>query len=340
MSASAMLAPAAEFLDPSFPSSEELDDTRLGLVADFNRRISDKELTFEDAPCLCGHAEFREVSRYDRYRIRQTTVICTHCGLMQGMPRMSADDYADFYRTDLYRRIYNPDVMDMTETVYRTYVDKHRYRFEFAERLGVTAPGTSVLEIGCAGGWNLVPFAEMGADVMGVDFSPHLTAYGRGLGLDLREGSHGDLPARRFDLIILSHVVEHFLNPVEELAAIKSFLSDRGRLVIEVPNADEFCLATLQNAHTYYFTPPTFAHYMARAGLAMEAFERQGSHMIGLFAAAETSDLPPLAGEADRISRIVRTYARREGFKRMLARFGILGAVRKLKRTMSGSVAA
>ncbi len=47
-------------------------------------------------------------------------------------------------------------------------------------------------------------------------------------------------PAKKFDTIIMSHVLEHIYNPVELLKRIKGWLADDGIFILGVPNAKSF----------------------------------------------------------------------------------------------------
>jgi hypothetical protein len=57
---------------------------------------------------------------------------------------------------------------------------------------------------------NLLPFFKRGYEVCGYDLSPTLTDLGRSEGLNLMTGSWAVL--RAIDVIILNHVLEHFLD--------------------------------------------------------------------------------------------------------------------------------
>ena len=92
-----------------------------------------------------------------------------------------------------------------------------KYFVPYAEQFRRLQPGDKVLEIGCGCGGNLVPYAERGLEVTGVDITPARIAeakeFFRGHGLEgrfqvadiLREGS----VEGRFDLIIVHDVIEH-----------------------------------------------------------------------------------------------------------------------------------
>ena len=56
-------------------------------------------------------------------------------------------------------------------------------------------------------------------------------------GIDLRHGGISEAvnDGNKYDIVILRHVLEHFLNPVEELSQLRNLISDEGVLFIEVP---------------------------------------------------------------------------------------------------------
>lgn len=96
--------------------------------------------------------------------------------------------------------------------------------------------------------------------------------------MDLEQCTSAELLRRneKYDLIILSHVFEHFLNIEGELNVIKNLLNESGELYLEVPGvfdifksyASDF-LSFLQNAHVYHFTLHSLQVVMARYGWEM-----------------------------------------------------------------------
>jgi len=74
-----------------------------------------------------------------------------------------------------------------------------------------------VLEIGCSYGAGVYALKGCGANLVGYDYDTRILDIGRKFtGLDLREGG---LPTaltdgKRYDLVILRHVFEHFLGPI------------------------------------------------------------------------------------------------------------------------------
>ncbi len=79
-----------------------------------------------------------------------------------------------------------------------------------------------------------------------------------------------DFSWRNLDLIILSHVVEHFLTPAETLRKISKYLSPKGIIYIEVPSFHwvELRLPSVWcPEHLSYFTPTTLKNTLALSGL-------------------------------------------------------------------------
>lgn len=109
-------------------------------------------------------------------------------------------------------------------------------------------PGTRVLEIGCGEGGNLLPFAELGCEVAGIDlcqgrirearqfFAQH---HQRGTFLcqDFMQAEPPESEAGRYDLVLLHDVIEHIEPPCKQqfLAHIQPFLKQGGVVFVAFP---------------------------------------------------------------------------------------------------------
>lgn len=133
-----------------------------------------------------------------------------------------------------------------------------------------------VLEIGCGAGGNLISFHESGYEVVGIDLGEGYLNFGKSKGLNLLQCNSQQLlenTNEKFDIIILSHVFEHFLNIEKELETISKLLAEEGFLYIEVPgilnlshNYKNNLLNYLQNAHTYSFSLGTLKMVVEKYG--------------------------------------------------------------------------
>jgi ubiquinone/menaquinone biosynthesis C-methylase UbiE len=104
-----------------------------------------------------------------------------------------------------------------------------------------------VLEVGCGTGRLLLPLAESGIDVTGVDSSPAMLAVARdklGQRVPLIEGDMRtvQLPDRYALIIISINTFMHLLTTSDQLAALTNlarYMAPGGQLVIDLPAGDE-----------------------------------------------------------------------------------------------------
>ena len=97
------------------------------------------------------------------------------------------------------------------------------------------------LEVGPGRGGTLVNFRRLGWDAIGLDIDPIAAeAAQRRSGCQVRVGSliSADFPHRHFDLIYMSHVLEHLPDLVPSLCLIYELLKPGGRLALVYPNPD------------------------------------------------------------------------------------------------------
>jgi len=291
-------------------------------ILEFNAKVQKGDIRFESVECLCGSRKFIFLAGYDRYGMSQSTVMCEECGLVQSNPRMTPDEYARFYSSDTYRRCYDSsDYLEKYEARYSSRAGQH-ILYEVCKTKAVKS-GVSVLEIGAGGGWNLIAFRDTGASVLGVDYSQSLVELGKAHGIAMKQGDADNIEGQ-YDVIILNHVFEHLLNPLETLKKTKPHLKPDGIFYIAVPNFLNFPLNNLQNAHVYYFDPKTFAHYCAKAGLACIASgSSEQYHMFGIFRSAQVINDYNLDGHSQQVLKFIKHVGQRRRINKWMDSMGI-----------------
>ena len=293
------------------------------IVRDFNDKIRDGRIEFESVACLCGKTEFDLICEVDRYGLLQNTVLCINCGLILSNPRMREKEYELFYSSDLYRLCYEGKhyLQVCSEQKYR--LDKGRPIYDEIVKIKPITRDSKILELGAGGGWNLLPFLNEGVQVVGMDYSPSLVDLGRQYGIHMRQGGVNDIWGT-YDVIILNHVLEHFLNPIEDLKSILEHLSPGGLIYIGVPNIMNFGIGQLQNAHVWYFSPKTFWYYCRLAGLKLlKSGPAEVHHMFGIFESTgnhvEDHNVNELVGHHDEMLSVLRKVEAKELIKRVLS---------------------
>jgi len=264
----------------------DLNQVQLNARNKLNERIQNKKIIFEDVSCLCGSNEYDVISSIDRYGLEQQTVICKDCGLIRSNPRYIQEEYKLFYETDEYRLLYESNSIKECAMVNFDAAENLKDGqniIQIISKFKQIDNSVNILEFGCGGGWNLIPFVRRGANCIGIDYGKEYTQLGREYGLNILQGSLESVKGK-YDIIILSHVLEHFLDPISDLKEIKSHLCENGLLYISVPNITNLSLAQIQSAHTYYFCPDNLQYYVQSAGFKIIDYGKsQNIHMYGLF---------------------------------------------------------
>jgi SAM-dependent methyltransferase len=147
--------------------------------------------------------------------------------------------------------------------------------------LAAESVGPKALEIGCGDGGLLAALRADGWVVAGVEPDPAARAAAVGRGLEVYPGVAEELPievrGRRYDLVVLMHVLEHCLDPIRALRAAGALLKPGGAVVVEVPNNAAVGLQQAEAVwpwldvprHLNFFTPKSLSLACGAAGLTV-----------------------------------------------------------------------
>jgi len=135
----------------------------------------------------------------------------------------------------------------------------------------------NVLEWGCGGGWNLVPFRDAGYQTIGVDFDGAYVRAGSQLnGLNLKQLDDEtimELSTVNFDVIILNHVLEHAVDPFQLLIDLRKLCGSKTYLIVGLPTLESGKTWGFRDyfhiAHLDYFCQSSFARLAGKAGFSL-----------------------------------------------------------------------
>lgn len=138
--------------------------------------------------------------------------------------------------------------------------------------------GLRLLEIGSGTGYLLAQLRDRGATVLGVEPGAHGQDGAGEYGVAI---VHDFFPSPRvtgrFDLIVLSNVLEHLENPVEFLVGLQGQLAPDGALIIGVPDEEAYItsgdVSTLFHEHWSYFDRRTLENTARLAGFRIDHLE-------------------------------------------------------------------
>ena len=200
-------------------------------VIEFRNRLKLSIYEKEAVSCPCGSNKYTIIMNKGYEEIEASQCLCHNCGLIFTNPRLTKESFNTFYQTDF---------IDLHSNYFNN-LDKDQNKrgqeiLSFCKNL--ISEKCNILEIGCSRGGILSVFKENGFNTVGIDIGEESISYGKSKGLELynlRSIEFSKVTNKKFDLIILSHVFEHFLDIKEELDIIKNLLSKTGLLYIEMP---------------------------------------------------------------------------------------------------------
>lgn len=253
-----------------------LSDTQLAALKVFKDKVASGEYKFMEIPCLCGNPNVRPdyiVTEQDRYGIEMENVICEDCGLIRATRILDFPSTIGFYSNE-YRSLYGgssvptEDFFQLQQKLGREYLEK------FLAHSKVQTKDLYVFEIGPGAGGILLPFQQHGFKCAGCDFDQRYLEFGRQHGLNLLYGEFTEhLQDESVDVIILSLVFEHFLEPIKELKGILQKIKKGGYLVFAVPGIFDIHreyidpINYFQNAHIYNFYEAYLRVFFKQFGL-------------------------------------------------------------------------
>jgi SAM-dependent methyltransferase len=215
---------------------------------------------------LCGsdrswHTCFetnRHEDQEDRY------LLCRRCGLVFQSPRLSEQDLNAFY--DAQYRLFVQASEGPTEKDRRIQLGRARHQVDFTVKH--LKKISCCLDIGSSTGTLLKAFREKyGCEVMGIEPGDAYREHSLSQNIPAVKGIEdlGDGFRRAFDLICMSHVLEHLPDPVRYLSDLRhEWLQPGGHLLLEVPNLyGHHCL---ELAHLTAFSRKTLRDTLAQSG--------------------------------------------------------------------------
>jgi len=276
----------------------QLNSIQIKIKKNIESKIKKGIYKFEKVSCcICNTSDFELLSGKDRYGIYNPVVICKNCGLIQNNPRMNQDSYNTFYNEE-FRKLYFSEAKPSNEA-FKSEYSRGKKILKYLKESGILKEDKelSIFEVGCGSGGVLEVFKKAGFTVAGCDLDKEYLRYGKKrFNLDLEYGIVQDISFEKVpDIIIYSHVLEHILEPKEEIAHIHKIMNTRGYLYIEIPGVKNLLntheknfLFYLQIPHVYHFSLITLNNLLSLNGFKLI----KGNNFVRtIFRKSENSEL-------------------------------------------------
>ena len=285
-------------------------------------------------PCnLCGSIDVEVIGTRDRDGHPLRTTICRRCGLVWSNPRPGEDDVRRYYSSE-YRLHYKGHSTPSLRHIARSARGAlNRYR--------TLAPyirdGARILDAGAGGGEVVYVLRALGFDASGLEPDEQYARHAREmLGAPVVTGfvQDAEFPGGSFDAVTMYHALEHVEDPSSILSRLRSWITDNGVLLIEVPNVEAVCIAPGHRFH--------FAHFYNFNRGALEALGRKtgfeavsittspdGGNLISVFKAVDAARPPRFdAANYARVAGVVKSHTE---MKYYLSSSPYVGPLNRLK---------
>ncbi len=186
------------------------------------------EVLIEIACPLCGHGSYKKYWNLDDYSFSK----CPKCSLVYQNPQPVASFVEDRYDNDYFS--YEIDNEDSFLELMLLGLKDIGFDPKY-----VDGDNKHILDIGCATGLFLSYMKGLGWETSGVEVCKEAAAYGnKNRDVNIFSGILDDAPFldSSFDVIHLSHVIEHINNPKDFLEKINRLLKPGGVFYCITPN--------------------------------------------------------------------------------------------------------
>lgn len=219
---------------------------------------------------------------------------CKRCGHGSVSPLPLPSEVPGFYALDAYYTQGKSHIPSEREGILDKILIKLAWSFDDGVDLNEAllslklADRSMICEIGCGHAKNLVRMQSQGHIVVGVDPDPKAVAQAAEFGIEVLLGTGELLPERirssQFDLVIMSHSLEHCIDPILALKNVASMLRQGGRFICEVPNSgckhflwNNIC-SEMFNAprHLHFYTTESLRRSIEGNALRIEKVEYTG----------------------------------------------------------------
>ncbi len=190
-----------------------------------------------------------------------------------------------FYHFVNYRNN-SDEIKQYYQKTYWSTLSLSHSQYGFTERY---IKGKNLLEIGSGEGFVLELFEKKGFNVNGIEASKdnlHLIKKKLRTG-ECKIGFAEDLPDydKKFDVVIMSHVLEHLINCRLVISSLRELLTEDGIIFIEVPNCEdvvELEHSIFTQPHLHHFTEKSLEFLFKSCGYEIIKSDIFFSHVVTL----------------------------------------------------------
>jgi SAM-dependent methyltransferase len=238
-------------------------------------KCPNNEAEIANCPWIARYGSVRDVPKVG---IKE----CSMCNLVTHQQDLS--DFVDYPAGSMHRWSIGYGESDLTGPL----GDVAR-RVKSIKSLSNERPITTILDLGCGNG-QMLEALKQDFEVYGIEPDDGARKIASAYGKIWNSTNSASVAGKKFDLITLFHVVEHFYNPQLEIERASRLLNPRGRIVIETPNSNDALLTHYKVKEFQSFTywshhPMLHSHRSLETlvkNLGLNVIENEGCQRYGL----------------------------------------------------------
>ncbi len=161
--------------------------------------------------------------------------------------------------------------------------------------LAYAQPGLSILDVGCGAGYIGAAFKEKGCYAVGIEADEKRASQAakildKVIVSDIEDIPSLPFPKHSFDIIICADVLEHLKRPDKMLVSLKSYVKEKGIVLISVPNIARIDMrlrllrgifryengGTMDKTHLRFFTKSTIHELLRMCGYEITKSQTSG----------------------------------------------------------------
>lgn len=222
-------------------------------------------------------------------------VRCVECGLVFMNPQLEPYELKKYYpvRYGPYQddnEIFKRGMISKSiEKVYRTLFSK-----ENNHKIILDNTKFNYLDFGCGSGATLERVKKKHPlwNLYGLDNNKYACTAAREKGFKIFYGDilEINIPQNFFDIVNMSHVIEHLNDPKKTLLKINSLMKPGGQIIISTPNFDSLAARIFKTywfaldapRHLFIFAPDNLKRLLKDTGFVVEKLESDGNPKIGI----------------------------------------------------------
>ena len=237
---------------------------------------------------LCKSQKFELISSHVRDSSKYKIKRCKKCHHVQIYPVPTMKEIEKFYNENLQEK--NIGYKATIKEIKEKNLDDTIRRVSLIKK--ITSKRNSILEIGSGYGFFLERMKNSGYKIMGTEVSKARIKFLKKIpNIEIFQSSEPAKIKKKFDVIVMFHVLEHLTDPITFLKNIKTLLNSKGKIVVEVPNFNDYQLDLhkeyrdffWQFAHIHYFYPKTLRYVFKKAGFNSKIFGVQRYSIENMF---------------------------------------------------------